>query len=867
MIQTNEISPPKWPVKFLRFFIKKEYLEEIEGDMEEVFQDNVERLSLSKARRMYTLEMLKLLRPVLIKNVNGFQRINEYSMFKNYFKTSFRSLMKNPMSSFINVFGLSVAIGICLLVYTFLEYDRSIDKFHEHKNEVYLATFYADRDGTVQRYGTSPRPLGEMLKQDFDQIKKTCRVEDRSVVLKQGDNVFHEQVRYADAEFLEMFTFPLKWGSASSLSDLNSIILSEDMSVKYFGSENPVGRDMLMICDDQTKKTFTVTGVAATFPKARAIEFNFLINYNNVRVADPQYDVNDWKEFLNATLIQVDNPSELKAIAQGMEKYTTLQNEVQHDWAISSFAFEPLSTLYEHSYNIKNCISQDYNVEGRIGMPIIAIFMLALACFNYINIAIVSAAKRLKEIGVRKVIGANRAKVIVQFLTENIVVTGFALVVGLILGVLIFIPWFVQFTAWPLEANLLDGNLWIFLLALMLFTGIASGIYPAFYISKFEAIRIFKGSLEFGKKNPLTKVFLGIQLILACITISAGVVFTQNNSYQRNRSWGYNQREALYINVPDQSAFEKMKVVMAQDPDVVSLSGSMDHLGRSVSTAIVHMPPNHHYEVNQLSVDANYFETMGLELIKGRGFKEHSESDKQAVVVNELLAQNLNLTEPIGHQFEIDSIKYEVIGVLKEFHNESFFNKVQPTIFKVAEEKDYRFLSMRVKSGYEAKTYAVLQSKWTKLYPEIPFQGGHQEDVWSGYFASLDKSVAFNRIIAIVAVMLASLGLYGLVTLNVAGRVKEFSIRKTLGARLHNIATIIMKQYILLTAIALLIGAPISYMFTQAYLNMLFSYSMPLGFSGIIISMLILIFVLLAVISTQIRKVSKSNPVEGLKAE
>ncbi len=867
MIQTNEISPPKWPVKFLRFFIRKEYLEEIEGDMEELFFDNAERLSLGKAKRMYTWEMLKLLRPILIKNVNGFQRINEYSMFKNYFKTSFRSLMKNPMSSFINVFGLSVAIGICLLVYTFLEYDRSIDKFHEHKNEVYLATFYADRDGTLQRYGTSPRPLGEMLKHDFDQIKKTCRVEDRSVVMKQGDNVFHEQVRYVDVEFLEMFTFPLKWGSASSLSDLNSIILSEEMSIKYFGSENPIGRDMLVIFGDQTKKAFTVTGVAATFPKARVIDFNFLINYKNVRVADPQYDVNDWKEFLNATLIQVNNPSELKAIERGMEKYKTLQNEVQHDWAISSFVFEPLSTLYEHSSNIKNCISQDYNAEGRIGMPIIAIFMLALACFNYINIAIVSAAKRLKEIGVRKVMGANRAKVIVQFLTENVVVTCFALVVGLILGVLIFIPWFVQFTAWPLEANLLDGNLWIFLLALMLFTGIASGIYPAFYISKFEAIRIFKGSLEFGKKNPLTKVFLGIQLILACITISAGVVFTQNNSYQRNRNWGYNQREALYINVHDQSAFDKLKVIMAQDPNVLSLSGSMDHLGKTVSTTVLHMPPNRQYEVNQLSVDAHYFETMELEILKGRGFKEHAESDKQAVVVNELLVQNLNLIEPIGHQFEIDSIKYEVIGVLKEFHNESFFNKVQPTIFKVAEEKEYRYLSLRVKSGSETKTYAALQSQWAKLYPEIPFQGGHQEDVWSNYFESLDKSVAFNRIIAIVAVMLASLGLYGLVTLNVAGRVREFSIRKTLGARLHNIASIIMKQYVLLTTIALLIGAPISYIFTKAYLDMLFSYSMPMGYSGIIISLLILIFVLLAVVSTQIRKVSKSNPVDGLKVE
>jgi putative ABC transport system permease protein len=493
--------------------------------------------------------------------------------------------------------------------------------------------------------------------------------------------------------------------------------------------------------------------------------------------------------------------------------------------------------------------------------------MLLLACFNYINIAIVSAAKRLKEIGVRKVIGANRVRVIIQFLTENIVVTLFALIVGFIFGIAIFLPWFVQFTGWPLELRLLNTNLWLFLFILLFFTGIASGIYPAFYISKFEAVKIFKGSLQFGKKNPLTKVFLGIQLVLACITITAGVVFTQNNRYQNNRGWGYNQKEALYVSVPNQSAYDKMNAVMMQNPNVLSISGSTDHVGKNVSTAVVRMPPNRHYEVTQLSVDSKYFETMQLQLAEGRAFRNHSENDKRTVVVNELLAKNLNWTQPIGQQFEIDSIQYEVIGVLKDFHTESFFRKIKPTIFKVAEEKDYRYLSLRVRGGSEMEVQRALQAEWATLYPEIPFQGGHQEDVWSNYFESLDKSETFNKIIAFIAVMLASLGLYGLVTLNISGRVKEFSIRKTLGAGTKHIASVIVKQYILLTAVALVIGAPISYFFTKAYLDMLFTYSMPMSYSGVTIAMMILAIVLLAVISSQVVKVYKSNPVDGLKVE
>jgi ABC-type antimicrobial peptide transport system permease subunit len=550
-----------------------------------------------------------------------------------------------------------------------------------------------------------------------------------------------------------------------------------------------------------------------------------------------------------------------------METYRHLQNKAQPDWAIASFMFEPLATLHEKAGNIKDAIAHDYNVEGRIGMPVIAIFMIVLACFNYINIAIVSAAKRLKEIGVRKVIGANRTKVIIQFLTENIVTTFFALVIGCLLAGFIFIPWFVDFSGWDFELKLLSKDLWIFLLALMLFTGIASGIYPAFYISKFDAVKIFKGSLQFGRKNPLTKVFLGIQLILACITITAGVVFTQNNIFQNNRSWGYNQKEALYVSVPDEAAYERMNAATIQDKNVLSVSGSANHLGKNNENVVLRTPANKQYEVTQFAVDVNYFETLGLELIDGRSFRDRAESDKQALVVNELFIKNLALDQPIGKHFKIDTTQYEIIGVVKDFHDQSFFVEAKPAVFKLAQKDDYRFLSIRVKAGTERETYKILRAQWATLYPEIPFQGGHQEDVWGNYFMSVDRSEKFNKVIASIAVLLASLGLYGLVSLNVSSRIREFSIRKTLGASVKNIALIIINQYVVLTLIALIIGAPISYIFTKAYLHMLFAYPMPMGFSGTAISLVVLVFVLLAVLSTQVRKVAKSNPVDGLKTE
>lgn len=642
-------------------------------------------------------------------------------MFKNYFKTSLRSLLKNPLSSFINLFGLAVAIGVCMIVYSFIEFDFAIDNFHENKHEVYLTTFHVDRDGTERHLGLSPTPLGAMLREDFTHIKKVCRIEDFGAVVKYEDKVFNQRIRFADPEFLEMFTFPLKWGQASSLQDMNSIIFSERMSIKYFGDENPVGKNVLLKFGD-VRKSFTISGVAKAFPKAHAIDFGFLVNFENINTTHPDYDLANWRGFVNATLIQVEEPSDLAIIENGMEKYRKLQNGAREDWAISRFEFIQLADLHDRSGDISSDISSGVQDEARLILPIIGIFMLLLACFNYINIAIVSAAKRLKEIGVRKVIGASKRLVMVQFLTENIFVTLFALIFGLLLGAFVFLPWFNNLFNLDLGLRLTDRNLWIFLGFILLFTGVASGIYPAFYIARFEIVRIFKGSVQFGKKNPVTRVILGFQLILACITITCGVIFTQNSAYQAERSWGYEPEQSIYARVQDQSAYDKLSAAMMQNPNVMQVLGSSNHLGESSLTRVIETPERQ-YEVTELSVDANYVESMGLELLEGRSFRNRFESDKLAVVANELMVKSMGLSDPIGSFFKIDSVQYEIIGVVKDFHMYSFFSEIRPTMFRVADKEDYRYLTLKIMDGSEDAAFASLKETWAELFPETPFDG------------------------------------------------------------------------------------------------------------------------------------------------
>jgi putative ABC transport system permease protein len=869
MNNPNLVTPPKWPRRFLRFFVKKEYLEEIEGDMEELFQDYVEQFSLRKANRMYTWEILKLFRPVLMRNLAFLSNLSYPGMFKNYFKVSLRGLLKNPTNSFINVFGLAAAIGICVFAYAFARWTYSTDQFHELKNEVFLVTFFADREGTPQQYGTTPRPLGEMLKSDLTHVKKVCRVEDRNVVVKYEDNVFHERIRYTDPEFLEMFTFPLKWGTSSSLRDINSIILSEPMSIKYFGDQNPVGLSMLVKFGETRSKAFKIAGVAKEFPEALTIRFDFLINFDNLKTSQPDYDLHDWNAFVNATFIQIDNPGNIGTVAGGMAKYKNLQHEaVKEEWAISSFVFEPLATLHQRSENIRDDISRSSQtnyatINWLIG---ISLLLLALASFNYINIAIATAAKRLKEIGVRKSIGATRGIVIFQFLSENVLITFFALIAGVIMAMTIFIPGFETLWDFSMEFQLTDPKLWIYLLVVLLFTSVASGIYPSIYISRFQVVGILKGSVRFGQKNPITKILLCVQMTLSCIFMILTVMFSQNTSYLAKRSWGYNPQDAMYAVLPDRAAFEKLSALMERDPDVLEISGSAQHLGKKNLTTVLNFG-DREYEVDELAVDANYFETMQLQVLQGRTFEDHEGSDRNSVVINELMAKNLGWNQSVGQVFKIDSLQFEVIGVVKDFHSYSFVKPVKSTIFKVADKDDYRYLSLRAREGSQLETYKQLQGSWVALFPETPFEGGYQEDVWGGYFETIEIYNLVWTTFSCMAITLAGLGLYGLLTLNVAGRTKEFSIRKVLGAGIKNLTANIGNQYVILFGISLAIGMPLGYTGGKLMLTLSYAYHMPFGISGVVIAVVILILLFLLTLSTQIRKVMKFNPVEGLKVE
>ena len=786
-------------------------------------------------------------------------------LLQNYYKTSLRSMMRNPLTSFINVVGLAIAIGVCIWVYAFVRHDLMVDSHHEKKDQIYLITSEIDREGETSKFGKSPRPIGLSMAQDFSGVKAMSRVDDRNVVMKYEDKVFHERLRFVDDSFLEMFTFPMTMGESNPLTDLNSVVLSYETSQKYFGDEDPVGRQILIKFGSQ-QKLFTVGGVAEDFPTSHQLSFEILAHFDNLQLADEDFSAVDWTKFVRGTFLQIPNENDVASISGSLNDYIAIQNEVQKDWAINNILLENFDGLHLRTRGIRESLVYDRYYEGRVSLPFVAIILFVLACLNYINIAVVTATKRLKEIGLRKAIGAVRSKIIFQFLSENILITFFALILGFIFSITLILPWFRRLADLDINVHMMHWDLWVFLLGTLLFTGVISGLYPAFYVSKFETVQIFRGSLKFGKKNPLTKIFLGVQLVLACIGTTAAVMFTQNSNYQRERDWGYNQNSVLYIYVEDESGYQKMANDMAQVPVVEAIAGSRNHLGKSRQNVILHLPDKE-FEVQKISVGDDYLDLMEIDLVQGKGFEADRASDNTSVIVNEFLVESMGWAQPLGETFRIDSVQFKVIGVARNFHFNNFYYEMAPMIFLKSEQEDYRYLSLRVEEGKEADAFVELRKSWLKNFPEEPFFGGHQEDVWSSFNVQLDIMEEYNKVLATITVILASLGLYGLITLNVTGRSKELSIRKALGAELKNLASAVGRQYLLLGLISMSIGAPVSYFLIKANIDMMFPDPRPMEMWGVVLSTVIILLVLLLVLSTQIRRVSTVNPATGLRVE
>ena len=790
-------------------------------------------------------------------------------MLKNYFKIAYRNLLKNKVSSFINIIGLSIAIAVSIVVYLFLQLHLSTDTFHENAEKIYIVGNIVNRDGTPQTWGDSPTPLGPAMAADFPQIEHTIRVGGGGGTFQYEDKVFNEGLWFVDEAFLDMFTFPLKYGDRHALSDKNAVILSEEAAVKYFGLEDPVGKHVTITFNNEYLESFTVRGVAEEIPTNASFGFNMLINYEKQRDIG-RNNLDDWSTYTNATFFQLKNLSDLETVTANMDRYLELQNAASDDWPISAFTIDNLPLLSRHAWNIRGSFANGVHPAAFVVYPLIAVFLLLLSCFNYMNIAIATAARRLKEIGVRKVVGSSKNQLVAQFLSENILLCLLALVLGALAAHFIIIPSFNQlFEGWPPVYLMLTDNLglWIFFIVLLVITGVASGAYPAFYVSAFKPVTIFAGKQQIGGKSLFTRSFLTFQFVLAFITMIAGVVFSQNGRYQMARDWGYDQEHTLVARLTDASQYKVLENEMRQNPNVINVAGSSGHLGRSSGYSVVEIR-GEKFETVRFDIGFDYLETMKLRLTDGRFFDRVFGSDaERSIIINETFAHSQGWTEPVGELVTDDSTVFSVIGVVEDFHYYSFFDPIQPALFRLFDENNARFLAMRVEAGTGVETEAYLSETWKHLFPDEPYDSFFQDSVFDGFFRDTRNITKIFTFTALMALVISCMGLFGLASQNITRRMREISIRKVLGASVSHVTQLVHRGFFLLLAIAAIIATPLTYYMLNPLLDSIYEYRIPIDSLPFILAFVLVFVTAIVTVSTQIYRVATTNPAEVLRNE
>ena len=859
-----ENHPPKWADRFLAWYCDPDLLEEIQGDAQELFYRRVDEEGIKRARRKYVWDVIRFFK---LSNLRSNKlKINSLIMFNSYLKIGFRNLSKNWGISMINIFGLALAIGCAITTFIFVDMMLHMDQFHTKKDRIFHLINHVEHESGTELWGANPILIAEDLKANSAAVSNTMRMEYVRGNVRFGDKVFSERISYTDPSYLDLFDFKLTQGRRDVLNDKQNILISEDYAIKYFGDEDPLGKTLSVKLAGDQMQSFIVAGVLEKYPSNASFTFNLVVPISN------WFDIKGnekpgWNFLTNAIFIELapgHHPSELDDL---LVNYAQRHNEVSSNWTIAKFEMVPLDQMSLRDFEIKSSVSSGGHPAGRMALTVIALMLLVLACFNYMNIAIASAAKRLKEIAMRKVMGSNRTHIIYQFLTENFILCLMALVLGVMLSYFFFLPGFN--TLFPVSIPFSFSSFQtavVFFGGLLLVIGFASGSYPAFYISKFQPVAILKGNQKLGGKNWFSKILLTMQLVLAFMMVVGCLVFTDNARHLNEKDWGYKANGVFSIQVNNNSHLQSLRQTAASNPDINGYSASKGHLGRMDWLTHVNVLDAKlktlHYEVKP-----NYLETMNLRLVEGKLFDEGATYPSNFAVINQKFAEKLNWEEPIDKKFTYDSTDYFVIGVVENFYTDNFHDEVSPVFFNIGNEDEFNYFIVKTSEENLFDVDDQMHASWFEFAPNDPYSREFQRFTFDDFYRENKGNVTLIGTISAFAMILACLGLFGLLSFNLQRRMKEFGIRKVLGAGRLSIIKQANKEYIWIMLVAFIIGAPAGTILINQLLKVIYPDSNIFGVAPFVFSVVLIVVTVSVTITGQLLHATRVNPTEVLRSE
>ncbi|MFT7231472.1 MAG: putative ABC transport system permease protein [Cyclobacteriaceae bacterium] len=799
-------------------------------------------------------------------------------MIKNYLKVTLRNLLKQKVFVSINILGLGLALACCIVAYINSKYTWDFDKNHVNIDHIYKIHNLRENQGDLQEYGRVPMPMADAIRNDFAGADKVFRFESHVFTVRDAnqDKVFNTALAYADPGLLESFTFPLISGNPAGNLELDQAIVTQEYARKFFGDTDPNGKVLTVFDDTGMSFNFTIAGVVQRAPQNSSIHFEMLVGFENrFRMYDDNVKGN-WGALAQATFLYFNDPKKAQDFELLLAKYIPIQNEAHKDFIISSFLLSPMNNHAHISNDIRWDNLPDALPTAAVLTPqIMALLILLVACFNFTNTAIATSNRRLKEIGIRKVMGGTRKQLIMQFMAENLTVCFLAILMSVVMASYLVPTYSALWEGMELKMNLTDDfQLYVFLAILLIFTTVLAGLYPSLYISQYEPVRILRGSLSIGGAGRLTKILLATQYTFTVIAIFASVAFVQNAQYQDTLDLGYNRDQIIGISILNENQYQKTLASMNANPNIVNMASAKNHIGRG-DYGLILKNEDQEVDANMLDVGIGYVETMGLEIVAGRSFSRELEaSDSQgSILINEKMVEDFDWTDPIGKRVVInDSTTLTVIGVVKNFYMYGFWGPIQAVgmrlkSMKFEDDGTYSFLIAKVDLDNVKGVYDYLEADWNDKIPNKIFAGFYQDDLLRGAKEVNNNVTMIFSFLGIVAFVLSSLGLFTLVSINLIKRIKEIGVRKVLGGGIGHIVFLINKDYFVLLSISSILGVTLGYFMIDSMIASIFTYYKPMDILTFTIPAVSIILISLTIASLRTIKSAHINPVQALRYE
>ena len=791
-------------------------------------------------------------------------------MIRNYLLVIFRNLLKNRVFTLINIIGLGIALSVCIVAFFNHMFNYEFDRKNVNFDKIYRINISRDMQGREQEYGIVPATLGLDVKKDIPGIGKAARLMRTGSPVKVGLNVFSTNVSYVDPEFLDIFTFPIIVGNKKSIENQANVLISSTMAARLFGKDYPIGKSIIIVNDKNKEFTYTVGAVFADLPLNSSFRIDVLSHFDNFKLMWDLTDA-DWKFLTTAQFILVPDKSRLTSITKSLMDYVPVQNRARQDFNITRFKLVPLKDVGSNSRTTwSSGLFPSLHPAALYSPPIMALFILLIACFNFANTSIATFSKRLKEIGLRKTFGGQRRQLVTQFMIETFIICFVALLVGIIIAKFLVPAYSSLWDYMKIELTFTRYFFfWIFLILVLLITGFLSGVYPALYVSSFSPVNVLKGASPFRGAGNLSSILLALQFTISVMALVMGLVFSKNAVFQRTLDLGYDRDKLIVMPVPSELSTSFRNEILT-NTKIISAEGTQNHIGFGTYRRPIK------YDLKQLEVDVmdigpEYASTMGLRLIEGRLFDKSRESadlTNKSIIINQKMVQDFGWKEPLGMTVTMyDTTKFTVVGVVKDFYINGVWQKILPTMLKLSSNDQYGVLVVRAKPEDLHSVLDYLSLKWKSQATNFIFGGMYQEDTMQESKAINDSIMKVNVFLAIVATILSLIGMYNLVSLDIIRRTKEMGIRKIQGASVARIMYLVSKKFLTVLVIASLLGCAGGYYLSNIMMGSIWQYFVQIKPGMLILSASIMFVATILTIIYKIGKAALRNPVDSLRYE